>query len=1472
MRFNIENLFERCNYDETQKSYFSGFNIVDVAYRKAKDLTILKAENDGLLPIDEYNDLLNYFKELGLFNVKLLFKLKNKSASLLDVNHYLKAYAAEHNEHFDNAILNIENDVFVLSYINEEDKEKDEEDIDNLKLFFYDMGLKNEIVFKMHEEDNVHSETREALKVEDKPKVIENPSFSNNYHKKEGGYQYKPKAKNYTEVTISELTDNMFDVKFTGQIFKVEEFVTRAGMTIQTMYIKDAEDALIAKMMENKRNTKEILALNKEGKWAVFSGNYRYDNYSNDYVFDPVKIDFCDDPNPIKDDEERKRVELHVHSKLSEMDGVSSPTELVKTAFKMGHRAMALTDHMCLQGFHETQMAYLGCMKPFKDKEEKPDFKIIYGCEMNMVEPRLNIVYNLQDIDLASQEYVVFDLETTGLSTRYDYIIEFGAVLMHKGMVKERKDFFLKPPFELSETIKNLTHITDEDVKNAKTFAQMKDEILDFVKGRILVAHNASFDYGFLNEELARLGLPKLDNPVIDTLDLSRSMFKNRRAYRLGAICKLYGVSYDEDTAHRADYDAEVLSQVFNLMLKDLSKEKIDTLTKLSNYQDSDAFIKNRAYHTTILCKNREGIKDLYRLVSISNTDTLAVFSKSGGADVVAEPRIFRERIAEHRENLLIGSACLKGEVFEIAHTRNKEALAKAISFYDYIEVQPIENYRFLYEDRGSFSKERLEQYLRDIIEEGLRQNKIVVATGDVHYATKDEKILRDVYINSQAIGGAHHPLFIFDKEKRRKQITPAQHFRNTREMLDAFAWLNDEKLIEDIVINNTNKIADMCEKVMPFDSELHPPKITDAIKKAVDCNIIEEPFIGRTDVISADDYLRQLVDYTAHKMYGETLDPLIEARVEKELNAIIGNGYGVIYFVCHLMVKRSNDDGYVVGSRGSVGSSLVATFSGITEVNPLPPHYICPKCHRLEWVHEAASGYDLKDKICPDCGTRMRGDGQNIPFETFLGFHGDKIPDIDLNFSGDYQPKAHLFTREIFGEDNVFRAGTISTVAEKTAFGYVSGYCEEKGIEKMSRAQKERLAEGCKDVKRTTGQHAGGIVVLPDDMEIEDVTPIQYPANDANAAWKSTHFEYHDFSDNLLKFDILGHVDPTAMRLFENISGIDVKTIPMNDERVLSLFNSSKELEIVNPKYQEETGAAGLPEFGTLNTRNTIEETRPACFSDLVQISGLSHGTDVWRGNAQELIRKGLKLKDVIGCRDDIMSTLMTYNLEPKDAFSIMEHVRKGKGLTPEEEKLMTDKDVPAWYIESCKKIKYMFPKAHAVAYCIMAVRVAWFKVYFPQYYYVSYFSLRCDAFEIETMIKDADGIYARMKELEAKLQSRENPASKKEKDIYDTLEVCYEMTSRGYRMSNIDLYRSLSHEFRVDPDNEKQIIPPFVILDGLGENVADSIVEARKNGEFLSKEDLANRTQLSNTLIKKLDALGVLSGMEETNQISLF
>ena len=1473
-KFNIDTFLSEKNYDEEICELFKSFNVVDSLYKRNKDSLILKIENEKILPLEIVRELAAYFKAFGFSHVRLYFNVKDDELSHKEINTIVQGFKDSYHA-FNNALVVRNDNGFTLSYIDDDAYEKDREFIDDLKLFFYDLGYRKPIEMELkHIDEEPEIEVRKPLEV-----VTSNyskPSFNsnNNSDGKPKFNNYKRKTVEYKPVIIDDLDDVAYNVKLSAQIFKIDERTTRTGIIIQMIYLKDTTNACIAKMMEGKRFSKDDLKNNKEGKWCTVYGNYRFNTFSNDYEFEVDAIEYIDDPNPLVDDEEEKRIELHAHTKLSEMDGVSSPTDLVKAAYKYGHKAVAITDHLDLQGFHEAFLTYKG-IKKGADKDTF-DFKLLYGCEMNMVYPELRIVYNSNDDLLLDQEYVVFDLETTGLSTRYDHIIEFGAVLMYKGQVKEERDFFVKPPFKLSETIKNLTNISDSDVENARTFEECKDEILDFIKGRVLVAHNASFDYGFLNAELDRLGLPKLENPVIDTLDLSRSLFKTRRAFRLGKIAKQYGVPYDEEVAHRANYDAEVLAGVFNLMLKDLTKANVKTLNQLKAYQGEDAFVKSRAFHTTVLCKNKAGLKSLFKLVSISNTDQLAVFgkanSKDSSSDFIAEPRIFKQTLDEYRKDLLIGSACLNGEVFEIASTRSKEELAKAISFYDYIEVQPLENYSYLYRDRESFTKERLKDYLRDIITEARRQNKIVVATGDVHYIKKEEKILRDVYISAQAIGGAHHPLYLFDKEKRAKQVSPDQHFRNTKEMLDCFAWLEDEKLIRELVIENPLKISEMCENITPFSDELRPPRVLDAIKKAKECHIVEEPFVHTDEVISADDYLTRLVYYQAEVLYGKDYDQFIVDRIKKELDAIIGNGYGVIYYTCHLMVKRSNDDGYIVGSRGSVGSSLVATLSGITEVNPLPPHYVCPKCHHFEWIKDAASGYDVEDKTCPECGEIMKGNGQNIPFETFMGFNGDKVPDIDLNFSGDYQPRAHLFTREIFGKDNVFRAGTISTVADKTAFGYVSGYCEEKGITNMSRAQKDRLASGCAGVKRTTGQHAGGIVVLPDTMEIEDVTPIQYPANDKEAPWKSTHFEYHDYSDNILKFDILGHVDPTAMRLFENVSGIDVKTIPMNDARVLSLFSSSKELNIINPNYHEETGACGLPEFGTLNTRNTIEETRPKVFSDLVQISGLSHGTDVWRGNAQELIHQGIALRDVIGCRDDIMGTLMSYNLEPLTSFTLMEKVRKGKGLTPEEEKLMEEHNVPRWYIESCKKIKYMFPKAHAVAYCIMAVRVAWFKVYYPEYYYVSYFTLRCDAYELETMLKDADSIYARMKELQAKMNSRENPISKKEKDIFNTIEVCYEMVSRGYRLINIDLYKSLATEFRVNPDNNHEIIPPFTIIDGLGANVAISIVEAREKMPFLSKEDLNDRTQLSNTLIKKLDDLHVLDDLDDSNQVSLF
>ena len=1481
-RFDINDLISAKAYSSEDANFFDGFKVVDVLYQKSKDLLILKIENNVILPNHLYLDTLNYFKELGL-NVKLYFKVKDDELSVKEIDKYLDLFK-ENCDGYKDYIVIKKDDGFLLSYVDEDAYLKDGNYLDDLRLFFYDIGYRKEINLNYKKIENKEAEERAPLPVS---AGEQNPSFNkpkeNSYNNdnKPKFNNYKRKTVEYKEVIIDDLEDVAYNIKLSAQIFKVDERKTKTGITIQTIYLKDTTNACVAKMMEGKRFNKEDLAKNKEGKWIVAYGNYQFNNFSNDYELSIDAVEYIDDPCPLVDDEKEKRVELHAHTKLSEMDGVSSPTDLVNTAYKYGHRAVAITDHLDLQGYHEAFLAYKG-IKKGADKDKPFDFKLLYGCEMNMVYPNLNIVYNSTDDLLAEQEYIVFDLETTGLCNRYDRVIEFGAVLMYKGQVKEYKDFFVKVPFKLSEFTKNLTNIKDSDIESARTFEECKDEILDFIKGRVLVAHNASFDYNFLNAELDRLGLPKLTNPVIDTLDLSRSLFKTRRAYRLGNMARQYGVSYDEEVAHRANYDAEVLAQIFNLMLKDLAKNGVNTLNELNDYQGEDAFVKTRAYHTTVLCKNRAGLKSLFKLISISNTDQLAVFgkanSKDSSSEFIAEPRIFKNTIEEYRENLLIGTACFNGEVFEIAQTKSKEDLAKAISFYDYIEIQPLENYSPLYRDRESFTVERLKDYLRDIIEEAKKQNKIIVATGDVHYMKPEEKILRDVYISAQAIGGAHHPLFVYDKEKRAKQITPDQHFRNTREMLDCFSWLEDEKLIHELVIDNPNKIADMCEDITPFSDELKPPRVLDAIKKAKECRIFEEPFLDTDEVINADDYLRRLVYYEQERLYGENCDQFIKDRVERELNAIIGNGYGVIYYTCHLMVKRSNNDGYIVGSRGSVGSSLVATLSGITEVNPLPPHYVCPKCHHFEWIKDKTSGFDAPDKVCPECGEIMKGNGQNIPFETFMGFNGDKVPDIDLNFSGDYQPKAHLFTREIFGKDNVFRAGTISTVADKTAYGYVSGYCEEKGITNMSRAQKDRLAAGCTGVKRTTGQHAGGIVVLPDTMEIEDVTPIQFPANDKDAPWHSTHFEYHDYSDNILKFDILGHVDPTVMRLYENISGIDVKTIPMNDEKVLSLFSSSKALDIINPNYHEETGACGLPEFGTLNTRNTIEETRPKVFSDLVQISGLSHGTDVWSGNAQELIKQGIPLSEVIGCRDDIMVYLQNKGLDPSESFTIMERVRKGvvaKGKCKEWDeykKDMLEHNVPEWYIGSCEKIQYMFPKAHAVAYCIMAVRVAWFKVYHPAYYYVAYFTLRCDAYELETMVKDADSIYARMKEIQAKMNSRDNPATKKEKDIFNTIEVCYEMVSRGYHMTNIDLYKSYATEFRVNPDNDHEIIPPFAVIDGLGGNVAESIVEARKERPFLSKEDLSDRTQLSNTLIKRLSDLHVLDELDESNQVSLF
>lgn len=1290
----------------------------------------------------------------------------------------------------------------------------------------------------------IESETQ----VFEEVKTVKGPKRTNEV--KEVIQEKKPftpkKKRTYLPLELKDIHEACENVEIWGDVFEIE---TRpVGKSIlQSVYLADNDDAIVMKRFTGARLSEEEMNQLKVGQRIKAYGRVADDSFIRSLVFMPDKIEVIEKTSR-EDNAEEKRVELHVHTKLSEMDGVSGISQYIDQALKWNHKAIAITDHLVVQDFPKAQR-YLERV----NKGRENPLKMLYGVEMNMVDPELNIVRNPNGTKLEKARYCIFDLETTGLSSRFDHIIEFGGVIVENREVKQTLQMFIKPPVELSAFTTNLTSITQQDLKDAKSFEESCDEILNFIGDSVLVAHNASFDVNFLNDALIRANRKPLENPVIDTLDLSYSMHADRKAHRLGNVARIYNIKYDEEVAHRADYDAKILSDVYLNMLNEL--KDVETLNDLANYYTESCFSKVRPKHIIVFAKNKAGLKSLFELITLSHTKHLAYNGKNT-SNIVAEPRIFRKEIEERRENLLLGSACSNGEVFEIAHTRNEKLLKEAISFYDYIEIQPLENYRHLIERNTIIDQNRLKEILRSIIDAADDLGKMVVATGDCHYVEPSQKKIRDIYINSQAIGGKRHPLYVYDANRRKNTISPDQHFRSTTEMLDCFNWLGEEKAYE-VVVKNSNIIADMIEKINPVYDELFPPKMKDSDKK-----------------------LTQICYENAHKIYGNPLPTIVEERLKRELDSIIGHGFYVVYYISHLLVKKSLDDGYMVGSRGSVGSSFVATMANITEVNPLAPHYVCHKCHYVEFFTDGsvASGFDLPDKVCPVCGEIIRGNGQDIPFETFLGFEGDKVPDIDLNFSGDYQPTAHNYLKEVFGEDHVFRAGTIGTVAQQTAFGYVKGYEEEMGMEgQMRQAKVLHLAKGADGVKRTTGQHPGGILVVPNEFNVHDFTPVQFPANNPFAEWKTTHFEFHDIHDNLLKFDILGHVDPTAMKLLEKQSGIDPKTIPMNDPDTMKIFSSVESLNIDTSKNTEVTGAAGIPEFGTPFVRGILELTKPTTFDELVRISGLSHGTDVWLNNAKDLIDDGrCTLKNVIGCRDDIMVYLMHKGLPAKLSFTIMESVRKGKGLKPEwiEEMSKKEYNIDPWYIDSCLKIKYMFPKAHAVAYVMMAVRIAWFKVHQPLYYYCMYFSIRCDAYDIDSMIAGENMIRARMNEISNKLSNNESKGevSKKEKDIYSTLELALEMNLRGFKIGNIDLNRSEASTFIVDPVNKNTIIPPFTTIDGLGVNVAETVVEERKKGPFISKQDLMKRTALNGTHIKKLESMGVLKGLQEENQLSLF
>jgi DNA polymerase-3 subunit alpha (Gram-positive type) len=1236
---------------------------------------------------------------------------------------------------------------------------------------------------------------------------------------------------------IADITDNDKLVSIEGYVFFAEARELRSGKQLLQIKITDYTDSILVKMFskdkdnyftrnqDNKFSRKkdasatpqvddvEIFKKIKAGQWLRIQGVVQLDTFNQ---FNPEVVMMARDIEEVKPvirqdvaETPEKRVELHVHSQMSQMDAITPIGEYVKRAKHWGHKAIAITDHGGLQAFPDAYAA-----------GKKNDIKILYGLEAYLIDDGVPIAFNPKSRDLKDAEFVVFDVETTGLSANYCTIIEMGAVKVKEGEILDRFSEFANPHHPLSPKIIELTSITDDMLLNAPEVDDVLRRFKEWVGDAILVAHNASFDIGFLNAGYKKMGLDEVTNPVIDTLELARFLYPEFKSYGLGVLSKKLGVELTQH--HRAIYDAEATGNVLMVMIKDLREKELTNLDQLNQVKGSvDSYKKARPSHCTILVQNSIGLKNLFKIVSDSNIKYLH-----------RVPRVPKSLITKYREGLLIGSSCDEGEVFKAFMSKSINEVYPIADFYDYFEIHPLDVYEPLLEMEHIRSKYALETIIKGICQLGEETGKPVVATGNTHYIDHTDKIYRDILVRSQ--GGAN--------EMNRHRL-PDVHFRTTDEMLENFKFLGEEKAIE-VVVTNTNKIADMIDVVKPIKDELYVPKIE-----------------------GANEEIRELSYSRAHAIYGETLPEVVEARVEKELKSIIGHGFAVIYLISHKLVKKSLEDGYLVGSRGSVGSSLVATLTEITEVNPLPPHYVCPSCKHSEFFIDGsvASGYDLKDSDCPKCGAKYKKDGQDIPFETFLGFKGDKVPDIDLNFSGNYQSVAHNYTKALFGEDNVFRAGTIATVADKTAFGYVKGYLQENNIQKRN-VEVERLASGTTGAKRTTGQHPGGIIVIPDYMDVYDFTPIQFPADNADSEWRTTHFDFHSIHDNVLKLDILGHDDPTVIRMLQDLSGIDPKTIPVDDPDVMKIFGSPEVLGVTEEQINCKSGTFGVPEFGTQFVRQMLDATKPSTFSELVQISGLSHGTDVWIGNAQELINNGTcTLKEVIGCRDDIMVYLIYQNLEPSFAFKIMESVRKGKGLSPDMEDEMKAKKVPKWYIDSCKKIKYMFPKAHAAAYVLMALRIAYFKVHMPMMFYAAYFSVRASDFEIDTMIKGKLSIKARLGEIILKGMD----TTPKEKSLLTVLELANEMCQRGFNFKKIDLYKSAAKEFIIDGDS---LIPPFISIDGLGENVALQIVRAREDGEFLSKEDLQKRGKVSKTIIEFMSNHGFLEDLPDENQLSFF
>lgn len=1110
---------------------------------------------------------------------------------------------------------------------------------------------------------------------------------------------------------------------------------------------------------------------------------------------------------------------------MSQMDGLIEPKKLLKKVRSLGMRGIGITDKNGIQCFP----------KVYKAKE---DLEVYFGVELFVVDDEVLIINKDSDYPLLESTYVVFDTETTGFNaTAGDQMIEIGAVKIKNGEIIDRFDELINPGINLRSEIVNLTNITDEMLKDKDNEENVTKRFKEWISDLPMVAQNARFDISFMESAYKKYNLGEFSNVVIDTMEISKAQNPDSAKHNLTALSKRYGVHFDESGHHRADYDAEGTALVFWKMISNLGSN-YKTISDLRNMVDPTlAFKNNRPYHLTCYAINNIGLRNMFQIISYATTE---YFYKT--------PRTPKSLLNKFREGLILGSGCVFGEVFEAAKRNAEEELMEIMKYYDFIEINPPSIMEFLVESGEVSSKSDLYALINKIIRCADKIGKMVVATGDVHTLDPEDNIYREILVRTKQSGGGLHPL-----NKPSIKTIPNAYLMTTNEMLKEFDFLPEEKAYE-IVVTNSNKVADMFGTVEIVKPGLNPPRMENSVQ------IIKDTVYGN-----------------AHRLYGEELPEIIATRLDKELTGIINGGYDVIYLIAQRLVENSNAHGYIVGSRGSVGSSLVATFCGITEVNPLPPHYVCPNCKKslfeidgVPLVNDYDSGFDLPERTC-ECGTLMKRQGQNIPFETFLGFNADKTPDIDLNFSGEYQAEAHNYTKVLFGEKNVYRAGTVSTIAEKTAYGFVKGYAEDKGIT-MRRCEIERLAKGITGIKRTSGQHPGGIIVIPDYKDVFDFTPYQYPAENTEAAWFTTHFEFHDIEENVLKLDILGHDDPTVLKYLSDDVKIDINDIPLDDRGVISLFNSPEALGVTREQIKCYSGTLGVPEFGTNFVINMLQEIKPQKFADLIKISGLSHGTDVWNGNARDLILDGTcEFSKVIGCRDDIMNYFISCGIDKGKSFKMSEFIRKGKvGKEPEKwveyKALLNEHKVPEWYIKSCEKIKYMFPKAHAAAYVINGIRVAWFKLYHPIYYYRVYLSIREHSFDINAMKNGLNSVKAQIELLESKGFDRSN----KEDDTLSSLYMCNEMIERGFYFTNISITESDALMFKVTPD-KKGLIPPFIALDGMGDVAAKKIVEERNKGAFISIEDLQMRGKVSQTLIDKLRGLGALDNMPESSQLSL-